>query len=210
MIVKKRSFARTSTAMIAMLAAGLLLFAAPGRADIVLSVESVTAAPGATGTFDVLLSNTGASSVNIGAFSFELSTANTDITFGDVTNSTTTAPYIFPDGLGILTSTGGQTVSANDIDGLPSTDVAPGSTYGLGNVSFTVAPTAVDGETATVSFEPYPNTNLTDASNNVDFTATSGTITVTPEPQTGWLGLALVAIVGWHRKRAATGRRSQV
>jgi hypothetical protein len=200
---------------IAMFAAGLLLCAAPARADISLSIRPVSAAPGATGTFDVLLANTGVSSVNIAGFSFELSTTNTDITFGDVTTSTVTAPYIFTNsdyGPNIWVTTGAQIVTASDLDGTPGGDnFAPGI-YGLGLVSFTVSPGAVGGETATVNFDAYPATSFADGSinaNNIPFSSTPGTITVTstPEPGFAWpagaVGVALVAGAALRRKRAA-------
>jgi hypothetical protein len=69
--------------------------------------------------FDVLLTNTGPSSQNIAAFNFELTTVDTNITFTDVTTSTTTAAYIFSDSLfgpDITTFTSAQSVEAGDLD----------------------------------------------------------------------------------------------
>jgi hypothetical protein len=180
-----------STMALAVLAIAVSLLSVPARADIVLSIEDVTGAPGSSGTFDVLLTNTGSASQNIAATNFELTTADTNITFNDVTTSTTTAPYIFPSSLfgpDIITFTTGQTIEAGDVDStLVGTDVAPGAIYGLGNVSYSIAPGAVNGEVAEVDFVPYPNTSLSDNNfNNVPFTAESGTITVQtstiPEP----------------------------
>src|SRR5450631_1810049 len=81
--------------LLSVLVLALLSLAAPARADIILSVQSVAGAPGSSGNFDVLLTNTGPSIQNIAGFAFELSTADTNITFTDVTTSTTTASYIF-------------------------------------------------------------------------------------------------------------------
>ena len=68
-----------------------LLFSPAVRADLVLSMQPViSAAPGSTGNaFDVLLTNTGASSVDLGAFAYEITTADTDISFTDADTSTT-------------------------------------------------------------------------------------------------------------------------
>jgi len=202
----------------AILAAGLLLCAAPARADISLSIQPVSAGVGASGSFDVLLTNTGVSPVNIAGTAFELSTTNTDITFTDVTINTVTEPYIFatsdfgPDILLGVTG-GGQVVSAIDLDGslgAPGTSVAAGATYGIGLVSFNVALTAVDGETATLNFDAYPATSFSDSGGgNIPFTPNSGTIDVTdvPEPGFGWpagaVGVALAAVAALRRKRAA-------
>jgi len=212
---KNKSFDRT---FIAMLAAGLLLCAAPARADISLSIQPVSAGVGASGSFDVLLTNTGVSPVNIAGTAFELSTTNTDITFTDVTIGTVTEPYIFttsefgPDILLGVTG-GGQVVSAADLDGslgAPGTSVAAGAMYGIGLVSFSVAPGAVGGETAVVNFDAYPATSFSDsAGDNISFTPNSGTIdiTETPEPGFAWpvgaVGVALAAVAALRRKRAA-------
>jgi len=180
----------------------------PAKGDgIVLSIESVTGAPGSTGTFDVLLENTGGGSQNIAAFNFVLTTTNTDIVFNDVTTSTTTATYIFSSsffGPDIVTPpTGGQTIEAGDVDAtLLGTDVADGAIYGLGSVSYSIAPGAVNDETAEIDFAAYPDTSLSDSGgNNVPFTTESGTITVqtssstVPEPSTA-LPLAVMAVLG--------------
>ena len=93
----KTSASNTMSKMaLAIFAVAALLVSLPAKGDIILSVESVTGAPGSTGMFDVLLQNTGTVSQNIAAFNFVLTTSNPDITFTDVTTDTTTATYIFP------------------------------------------------------------------------------------------------------------------
>jgi hypothetical protein len=190
---------------LAALAIAAVLLSVPAKADIILSAESVTGAPGSTRTFDVLLTNTGPSSQNIAAFNFELTTTDTNITFTDVTTSTTTATYIFPSsffGPDITTPTlaGPQTVEAGDVDAtFLGTDVASGATYGLGNVSFSISAGATNGEIAEIDVSAYPSTSLSDNNfNNVDFTAESGTITVqtstVPEPSPG--GLMILVLAG--------------
>ena len=195
-----------STMAPAVLASAVLLLSVPARGDMILSIESVTGAPGSTGTFDVLLTNTGPSLQNIAAFNFELTTADTNITFNDVTTSTTTAPYIFPSssyGPDIVTFAIGQTVEAGDVTNDPTlygTDVASGATYGLGNVSYSIDPLALNGDIAEVDFAAYPQSSLSDNNfTNVPFTAESGTITVqtstVPEPVTA-IPLAGAVLLG--------------
>jgi len=200
---------------LAVIAVAVLLVSVPAKGDgIVLSIESVSGAPGSTGTFDVLLENTGGGTQNIAAFNFVLTTTNTDITFNDVTTDTTTATYIFPSsffGPDILTPpAGGQSVEAGDVDAtFNGTDVADGATYGLGSVSYSIAPGAVNGETAEIDFSAYPDTSFSDSlGSNVPFTTESGTITVqtsstVPEPATG-LPLAAALLIGAffaHKRR---------
>jgi PEP-CTERM motif len=211
----KATFSLISKTAPAVFAIAALLLSVPAKGDIVLSMESVTGAPGSSGAFDVLLTNTGTSSQNIAAFNFELTTADTNITFTDVTTDTTNAPYIFPDsffGPDITTFAIDQSVEAGDVDAtFNGTDVAPGATYGLGSVAFSIAPGAVNGEVAEVDFSAYPATSLSDNDgNNVDFTAESGTITVltstaVPEPSTVLLlaaGLLGIAALRKHRRTA--------
>jgi hypothetical protein len=200
----------------AVLAIAVLLLSVPAKADIVLSLESVTGAPGSTGTFDVLLTNTGPSSQNIAAFNFELTTPDTNITFTDVTTSTTTATYIFPDsffGPDITTIAGGQTVEAGDVDAtFNGTDVAAGATYGIGNVSYAINPGASNGEIAEVDFAAFTDTSLVDSLfNNVGFSSESGTITVqtssttVPEPSTALpLAGAMLAAAWLIQRRRRT------
>jgi hypothetical protein len=193
-----------SKTALAVVAVAVLLLSVPAKADIVLSLESVTGAPGSTGTFDVLLTNTGSSSQNIAAFNFELTTPDTNISFTDVTTATTTATYIFPSsffGPDITTIASGQTVEAGDVDAtFNGTDVAAGATYGIGNVSYSIDPGAINGEIAEVDFAAFTDTSLADSQfNNVGFSSQSGTITVqtstVPEPSTA-LPLAGAMLLG--------------
>ena len=193
----------------------LLLLAPQVKGDgIVLSVEDVSATAGSSGTFDVLLTNDGTTTQNIAVVAFGLTTTDTNISFNDVTTGTTTAPYIFPVsafGPDIVLAASNQSVSALDEDGsaaFTGTDVAPGATYALGSVSYTIAGGASSGEIADIDFVDYPTTSLSDAAaNNVDFTAESGTITVqtlstVPEPSTALpLCAAVLALAALIRGR---------
>lgn len=190
----------------------------PASAAVVLSIEPSTAAPGASGSFDVLLTNTGATAVNIAGFNFTLSTPNTNVTFTDVTTATTPAAYIFPDSLfgpDITTTASAQTVEAGDLDASGNgTSVLAGQTYSLGDVFYDVATTAAVGSIASVSFEPYPDTSLSDMnSNNVGFTDTPGTIAIepsiapSPEPSFAWPTAILAAAIAgasWRKRRVTS------
>lgn len=202
-------------ALPAVLTLALVSLAGPARADIILSIESVTGAPGSSGTFDVLLTNTGPASQNIDAFFLELSTSDTNITFTGVTTSTTTQPYIFAGdslfGPIIATSGPGQVVDASDVSASSGNDVGLGQEFGIGSVAYSIDPGATNGEIATINFDAFPLTSLSDSlGNNVDFTAQSGTITVqststVPEPSTA-LPLVSALLFGAfliRRRRAA-------
>src|SRR6266436_2978754 len=89
---------RRGVAAAALALAAFPLWAAPGtaRADLILQIQDSIAAPGGTGSFDVILKNPGAS-VNVGGFGIELSVpAGTGVTFTGVNTDTAPAePYIF-------------------------------------------------------------------------------------------------------------------
>jgi hypothetical protein len=200
-----------SKTALSVLTGAALLLSLPAKGSSILSIESVSGAPGSTGTFEVLLTNTGASPQNIAAFNFELTTSDTNITFTGVSTSTTPATYIFPSsffGPNITTFATGQSVEAGDVDAtFAGTNVGSGATYGLGNVSYSIAAGAVNGGIADIVFAAFPSSSLSDSGgNNVPFTAESGTITSesssVPEPSTTLpLGGALLAVAWLIRRR---------
>ncbi len=190
---------------------------------LIVSVQplSTPAAPGSTGnSFDVLLSNTGPTSVTIGGFSFGITTTDTDVTFTDATTGTSVlTPYIFDGnslfGPDIATNSGAQEVVASDYDADPvGATLGAGAVVGLGHVLYDVAPNATLGA-FDLTLEAYPTTSFSDPNGNTvtpdTFTngvgliapATSGV----PEPGSGFLMLAgfLVAgLVARLRVRART------
>lgn len=181
-----------------------LLCPALAEASIIISIQNVNAnSPSSGNAFDVLLTNTGAGSVALGAFSFELTTADADITFFSATTATTLAPYVFGSnslfGPIISTSAPGQTMDASDIFSTPNsgTTLSAGASVGLGHVFFDVAAGGAAGAKA-VNITAFPFTSLSDPSGaNIPVdTASAGTITIlsaaTPEPST--LALMLVAL----------------
>jgi len=192
-------------------AAFIVLSAAiPARAGIILTAESVSSSDGA---FDVFLTNTGFSAVNIAAFTFEVNVSSSQITFTDATYNTTTNPYIFAGnslfGPDILTSisNGGQTLDAGDATSDASdVSVGSGASVGLGHVLVTTTGTLTSD--ATVSFTPS-STSLADAAgNDVPITSfTNGTISpiaTIPEPSTLALATTCLAIWGatWFARRS--------
>ena len=183
-------------------------------ADVILSLESVSAAPGSTGNqFDVLLTNTGPSSLNVAGFSFSLSAANLEIIFTGATTATA-ATYIFAGnslfGPTIASIPNTQTVEASDLFDLPlsGATIAANSTVGLGRIAFTISNGATAG-VFPVTFGAFPGTSLSDP-NALDIPINglmSGNITIAgnatvPEPSAFLMvasGVAAVVALGWKR-----------
>jgi hypothetical protein len=197
--------------------AGFLLCAGPpARAGIIVSVQNVSAAAGTSGnTLEIDVQNTGAS-VDIAAFSFEISVASSSgVTFTGADTSTSLATYIFAGnsflGPNIAFNTG-TTLDAGDIAVTGFTTLGTGDTLGLGLVSFDVAAGTSLGP-VTVSLTGYPFTGLTDADqSNVPIdTLNNGTITiipagVVPEPSSlilGIIGLLSAACLVRTRRQSA-------
>jgi len=207
-------------------------------ADIIYSIQADTAkpSPGDTGdAFDVLLTDTGSSSVNIAAFSFGVTTTDTDITFTEADVNTVVSPYIFagdsfvqieeftpvisiatPVDLPALPS---QSLTANDLtDDSANIAVGAGDTVDLGRVLFNVAPNAAL-QGFTVSFTTNPLSQFNNLSDNQGTgfnpdSATSADFTISesatvPEPA----GVVLLAsvflcagVLQWMRQRKRSAR----
>lgn len=200
--------------------AALLLFAPASRADglAVGIAPGTTASAGSTGnTFDVLLTNTGPSAINVAGFGFGIVTADADISFTDA-NTSTSAPYIFAgdsfdviNGFTLFTnSLPGQTVEASDLSNSGAgANIPVGATVALGNIVFDVASGATPGIFA-VTFEDFPTTSFADSNGgNLDFTAADGSITITsgtpaPEPASSALLLCALALLFAIRRRRST------
>lgn len=180
---------------------------------LMLSIEPVSISPGGAGAFDVLVTNPSTSPVNVGGFNFEVDTTDTDVTFQGTTVNTTTATYIFAGnssfGPTLNFDSPGQAMDGADVVATPNsfTTLNPGDTFGLGNVNFTVSPTAANPSVATVTFN-LSNTSITDAGGGaLSFTTTDGaititsTVTTTPEPS-GWvLGAIAFPALGFIVRR---------
>lgn len=196
----------------ALLAAGSAI---PANADLLLSLQSVTAPQGSTGKFDVLVTNEGITPQNVTSFQFELDTTNPHINFFDVSTIGTSAPYLLPFGVGgadITASSTGNTIVGSDIEGFGiGTDIAPGATYSLGLVSFDAA-NGASGEVATIRFANSPRTLVSDANGNlVAFTTESGAISITPEPASlAFAGIGLLSFFAARRRRMLSAADSIV
>jgi len=192
------------------------LAAAPSAwADLVLTAQPVTAAAGdVNDTFDVYLTNTGGSAVDVTSFSFEINTSSSDIAFQQSTTGTTTFSYIFAGNslFGPVNSTDGpgQTLDVSDAAATPNsfTEVDAGDSFGLGHIFFDVAPGA-SPQVAPVDFNTDPAiTNVSDENGNpitLDFT--DGSITVTsastvPEPSPTMLLAAAALGLAWVNRRS--------
>jgi hypothetical protein len=197
--------------------AACLFGPATARADIVISVQSVTAVAGSSGNgIDVDLTNSGPSSMTIGGFSFGISIANPAISFTDA-NTATAVSYIFGGnslfGPDLTGPTSGQTLSASDLFSIPLAGVtlSAGSTVGLGHVLFDVAPGAASGFFP-VNLTPFPTTSLSDAfgSDLPVSTLLGGSITipsaVVPEPSST-LPLVFGGALLWTAIRRRRGGR---
>ena len=197
----------------ATLALGLAVLSTDAKADLVIGAQSVSANAGSTGSsFEVYLTNTGTSSIDVAAFSFEISTANSNVSFTGATTSTTD-PYIFAGnslfgpGIGpVVDTVPGQSIDASDLNVVGSSTIDPGAIFGLGEISFDVAPGTTPGNYA-VSFTSFPSTSFSDlAGDNLAFTTSDGSITVNgtsqvPEPSGLWLVASSVAGWLWKRRR---------
>jgi hypothetical protein len=200
--------------------AGLVLcVAVPVRADLIVSVESVTASAGSTGnTLEVDVTNTGPSSVDVAAFSFEISVPSASgVTLTGADINTSLATYIFDgnsaQGPNIATATG-TTLDASDNAASGSTTLGAGVTLGLGRVFFDVASSA--SGVVPVTLSDFPATSLTaPTGDNIPInTLTNGTITITspaavPEPST-LVSASVLGILGgaWLIRRQGRAQRA--
>ena len=192
--------------LLAMAMAVFMMNSSSAWASVIVSVQSVTVAPGSSGdAFDILLTNSGPSSINVGAFSFGISTAYSLIDFTDA-NTSTAVPYILtgdslfgPDLTGAVS---GQSLITSDValQPLSGATLVSGTTVGLAHILFSVGANASPGSYA-VDLTPFPATSLSDFSGNainID-TLSAGQITITgassvPEPSSIFLFLSVLPI----------------
>jgi hypothetical protein len=236
---EKKEHMQMQRALISLSVFGVLAIAAaaPAQASLVLSISPSHAYMGKSGVFDVLLTNTasGATTFNVGDFSYELTTDPSQTTNGvsDLTFTGANAdavgadgtPYVFP-GNGVAfapfpysieapTASTPTDISAGDSDfAAPGyMTVAPGQTYSLGDVSYSVANGVTYGTNLNVSFanvydastNPNGTTSITDENANpYAITVVNGMVSATPEPsQIGMLALMGLGLGGLllHKRR---------
>jgi hypothetical protein len=218
--VMTRSFRAVARFLLLVLAMSLGS-ALPCRADgLVIEAPMLTAAPGSSGSFDVVLMNTnaaGGASYGVSIDSLELAlSGSAGVVFTDVTINTI-VPYIYvvsattlpgsdPLNFGITFPTRGFTVS--DADGADPffQTVNPGDTFGLANVAYTVSPTFSGTDTITIA-SLNVGTSLSDINGNaIPFTAMNGSISTTSIPEPSTLILASSALLiglgtsAWRRR----------
>ena len=169
-----------------------LLPARPACAQALFSVGNVvSAAPGGSGSFDVLLTAT-SGSLSIGAFTAEPTLSAPGVTFTAAGFNTVT-PYIFPDS---FDQDNGLTLTDEADDPFPNTDLiasdsdnqsgsavtlTSGSTVGLAHVTYMFDSADTPGSVYTVNFNPN-GTSLSDGTGTVSysFTTAPGVLTVGP------------------------------
>jgi hypothetical protein len=195
--------------------------AAPAaRAGLVLGVASGTATPGSsTNSFDVTLSNSGPSDVEIAGFQFAITASSGDVSFRDVNISTVSAPYIFAGnsifGPDIITSVpGGNSVSAEDNFSTPhaGATLMVGQTLDLGHVVFALSLNAPQTPIP-LTFSPTDTSVNDQNGNNLSVTIpASGALTIrvgaaVPEPVSLLLGLQGMLLTGYVLRRRRRGAR---
>lgn len=214
---RQQNIRRVRNLLVAFAAICMCFCAEFAHADgISFSIQSTAANAGSSGDrFEVILTNSGPSTVNIAGFSFGLQTSDADIIFTDVTTDTTTS-YIFAGdslfGPDIVNPGGasGQQILASDLELTGSgIDLLAGQSLGLGEVFFNVSPTASTG-IANLTFLSFPSSSLADSS-AADIAIAElngGTVTISgsssvPEPSSVLLLAAGIGILGyWHRNAA--------
>jgi hypothetical protein len=161
-------------------ACALGLSCSSARADIVFSIEpsAVSANLGDTAdSFDVVLSNTGSSAISVSAFAFEVAVnagvaGYTDITLTGADFNTGATPYIFPltnsfdsQNSFTLNIDSGQYLDASDgTNDATGVTVGAGDSVALGDVLFSVSPTAAPGPIP-VTFSAFVDGVLADENN---------------------------------------------
>ena len=162
--------------------------ASPSRADLVIEVLNSTTAAGGTGSFDVVLTDTGPiNSFQVGGFSVELLVAaGTGIHFTAVDTNTVAAPYIFGTYQSGPAPFSFDTFPNTEFTASDSTAVAPGyvtvnpgDTFGLAHVSYSVDPGTPSEMVPVMLQDIGGGTSLSDGNGApLDFTTTTGIITV--------------------------------
>ena len=163
-----------------------------------IAAPMISVTPGSTGEFEIPVYNDGfmvSPTYDITGFNFTLtatSVAATGFSFTGVTDSTTPDAYIFPGSTTFSGSATAGSLTASDSDSTGFTVIAPGDTFGLAEVSYSVAAVVTPGA-YTLTFS---NTSVYEEGGTDDLSDVPGlgTVTVTPEP--GSLALCGFAVIG--------------
>lgn len=211
-------------AMAVLLASFFVLAPARGvDAQVILSIGNyspATPTPGSTGNqFDVLITNTG-SPVTVGFFAFQLQVAPlSGITFTNVVRPA--SGYLFgaynpPEPLSLDTFPN-TTFTASDPADLPTPPAVTlntGSSFKLGQVTYSVGAGVSPGAMIPVNFIAAGTSLDNGLGNAVPFTTQPGQITVdaVPEPSTLAIGAVIAGVAGvvCLRQHRAGKRRAAV
>jgi hypothetical protein len=207
----------------------------PCRADLVISAPDITATPGSSGSFLVIITDTGpvsSFSVKSDTFQLALTPGQTDVTF----TAAMTAPpgsspaYIYSNSFANQ-FTGGSidtqfpgtsfptrmSFKASDSSSSSATPLNPGDSFALGLISYTVSASATLGSVIALDFggAGNPNNSLSDGSsppNSVAFTTLNGSITImaVPEPESLSLLLSALTVCLVGRKLCRRGTTTAV
>jgi hypothetical protein len=182
-------------------------------AGLIFEAPTLSAAPGSSGSFDIVIVNPSASSFHLAGESVELGISGTGVEFTN-TDANTLTPYVFSPSFDL---DNGFTLDASSIP-YPKNDfitsdvsdalagfalVSPGQTLGIVHVSYTVYPGATLGPRTLTIEDLGGGTSTSDEFGNaVPFTASNGSLTVAAVPEPGCVGLALlVAPLVMRRRR---------
>ena len=223
--IRSTTFPTAVLPLVLALATGLIT-TTPARAGsgLVLGIANGVASPGSsTNSFDVTITNTTAGGVDIGGFSFELTTTSADVMFTDVT--TASPAYIFANnsyfGPDIVIDAAGNTVSAGDNYGTSNSGITlgAGQTLDLGQVIFTLD-TSASTTPIPLVFSAYPATGVNgsdgadygntllgpDNSNAFSITVGAGSV---PEPTSLLIGLQGLLFACWVGKRSRVSKTAR-
>jgi len=149
--------------------------------------------------------------VQLSAFNFVIQTSSSDITLKQATTATLLSPYVFAGnslfGPIISTLTPGLHMDGSDVPAnFMAQTIAPQVTFGLGEVSFDVAPGA-PAEILQIMFNATDTSAQDQNFTDIPLTFVNGEITIrsaTPLPATLPLfatGLGALGLLGWRRRR---------
>ena len=188
------------------------------RAGLVISAPTIAAAPGTSGSFDVVITNdnpVGGDSFFVAGDSLDFALSGLPgVMFTDATIATA-IPYLF--------ALSGTTQGAGplSLDSFPNTaffasdaefaspgfaEIAPGMSFGVAHVSFTVDPSAASGDRGLIL---GAGTSLSDIGGGpIEFTTSDGVLTISsvPEPST-WLLLASGVVCSFVFRRGLSGAK---
>jgi hypothetical protein len=211
----KELFIRNKVGLFLIAGAGVLLWPAAARGTVLSIQPSAPAVQaGQVGAaLEILLTNTGAASITVAGFSFQIATTDADILFTDANASTVAAAYIFGGGDSFFgPDLAPGFVPADSLNALDlsfsgtGTVLNPGATVSLGRVLFDVANNASAGPfTMTFSGGATFN-NLSDAlGNNIAIDSLNDAqittlVSSVPEPGTPLLLVGSMALLWFGRR----------